>query len=372
MVMGRTEIAYNPVHSAPFVQKAADFLFAGLRLLRRLLPGRREGTVIISAHKLGDGVFTLPALKLLMNHPEHSSPTIITYSENQVIYQRVFGSTNYIIINKSDFLFSGRVLRPGLWLKFFLLKAEYFFDFSGGIHSALIALISPARVKIGINQRLYRNVFDNHIEIRETPHISDIYLDIIRGYFKELPDDEVKVHPLTIHSIKKILIAPNGGWKAKEWGINRFLETAMQLKKYYQIHFVFEKGTLPDDFKTALNEENLTFIETGDIDSLMQCIAEHDLFFSNDTGPLYIANFMGKATFALYGPTNPEFHLPYGKGHGYSVKKISCSPVYEKFCNEIGGRSCYHYSCMNELTVKEVTESINAFIERFNQESPAL
>ncbi|MCC6548994.1 MAG: glycosyltransferase family 9 protein [Ignavibacteriaceae bacterium] len=325
----------------------------------------------MSAHKLGDGVFTLPALKILMSQPDHSSPTIITYSENQTIYKRVFDNTNYVIIKRSDFLFSGRVLRPTLWLKFFLLKAEYFFDFSGGIHSALIALLSPARVKIGINQQLYRNVFDKPIDIRERPHISDIYLDICRVYLNESPDDGVKVHPLTIHKIEKILIAPKGGWRAKEWGINRFLQTAGELKKCYQIHFVFEKGTLPEDFKTALFEGGFSYTETEDIDSLMKCIEDYDLFFSNDTGPLYIANFMGKATFAIYGPTNPEFHLPDGSGHGFSVKKLSCSPVHEKFCHEIGGRSCYHFSCMNELSVKDVTKDIITFISRFNQESPA-
>src|SRR5690606_1871747 len=148
---------------------------------------------------------------------------------------------------KSDFLFSGRILRPSLWLKFFLLPAEYFFDFSGGIHSALIALLSPAQFKIGVNQPLYRRVFTHHVAIRDTPHISDIYLDIIRSYFKSELSEEIKIHPLKVAKINSILIAPNGGWKAKEWGINKFIEIAVLLKENFRTHFVFEKGSLAED-----------------------------------------------------------------------------------------------------------------------------
>lgn len=366
--MSKNEVAYNPVHANSFLHKAADIFFTSFRLLRRLLPGKRSGTVIISVHKLGDSIFTLPALKILLSNKDYQNPTIITFHENMVIYRKVFPHADYLIINRSDFLFSGRILHPALWLKFFALPAKHFFDFSGGIHSAGIVFLSPAKIKVGINQKLYRGVFDHFVPIRELPHIMDIYLDVVRDYLRVIPPANSKVFPLQVNSIKKILIAPLGGWKAKEWGINRFINLASILKQNFDIHFVFETGSISDDIKAALREESITFSETKDIESLLGCISEHDLFLSNDTGPLYIANYSGRATFAIYGPTNPEYHLPYGKGHGYAMRKISCSPINKKFCDEIGGRSCFHFTCMNVLSVSDVYKQVSEFIGAFNGE----
>lgn len=357
---------YNPVHSITYFQYVADFALSMLRWLRKVLPGKRSGTVIMSSHKLGDSIFTIPALRLVLEHTRSTIVTIITFEENSEIYSRVFPGVNFIIISRNDFFYHGKVLKLSLWRKYFSLPAEYFFDFSGGLYSAGITILSPAKNKIGINLPLYSKVYDNYIPIRETPHIMDIYLDIVRGYFGDFPPDSLKQFPLRISSINSVLIAPGGGWKAKEWGINRFIQTAKLLKKRFEIHFVFQADSLTEEFKKALFEESLSFTETADIAQLIQCIEKYDLFLSNDTGPLYIANFLGKSTFAVYGPTNPDFHMPYGSGHGFAVKRIACSPVTEKFCHELGGRSCFHHSCMTELTVDEVYSRLSEFIDSFN------
>jgi ADP-heptose:LPS heptosyltransferase len=83
---------------------------------------------------------------------------------------------------------------------------------------------------------------------------------------------------------------------------------------------------------------------------------------------LQIAALLGKATFTIYGPTNPEFHLPFGKYHAYVQKNISCSPKKnEKFCFTDAGRDgCPSFECMNLLSVEEVIPRVMDFISRLN------
>jgi ADP-heptose:LPS heptosyltransferase len=74
---------------------------------------------------------------------------------------------------------------------------------------------------------------------------------------------------------------------------------------------------------------------------------------------------LGKATFTIYGPSNPPFTLPNGSTHGYYQKKLKCSPIAtENLCFTDGGRyGCPSFECMNGLSVDEVLNSIKFFID---------
>ena len=87
------------------------------------------------------------------------------------------------------------------------------------------------------------------------------------------------------------------------------------------------------------------------------------LLISNDSGPIYIANILNKPTFTIYGPTNPEFSLPYGKYHRMIQKKINCTPEPGKqYCYTKAGLYCPAYECMNQLRFEEVKDSVLKFI----------
>ena len=91
-----------------------------------------------------------------------------------------------------------------------------------------------------------------------------------------------------------------------------------------------------------------------------------NLIISNDSGPLYLANLLGKPTFTIYGPTNPEYSIPFGKNHDYIQKKIECSPEKNKqYCfTNAGRKGCPSFECMNKLTIDEVLKKLNEFLSR--------
>ena len=104
----------------------------------------------------------------------------------------------------------------------------------------------------------------------------------------------------------------------------------------------------------------------------MEIIECHSVFIGNDSGPAYISSYLRVPTFIIFGPTNPTFHVPYGKYHESIQKNIWCTPVgNEKFCYTDGGkRGCASFECMKQLTIEEVKIKLLKFLEML--EIPAI
>lgn len=99
-------------------------------------------------------------------------------------------------------------------------------------------------------------------------------------------------------------------------------------------------------------------------------IKQCSVAIGNDTGTIHIASYLGKPTFTIYGPTNPVYHLPYGKNHRYIQCRLKCSPLpNEKVCFTFGGRiGCPSNECMNLLSAKDVVDNVYDFIHFLNIE----
>ncbi|MBI4712733.1 MAG: glycosyltransferase family 9 protein [Planctomycetes bacterium] len=75
-----------------------------------------------------------------------------------------------------------------------------------------------------------------------------------------------------------------------------------------------------------------------------------NLFIGSDSGPLYLANALGRPLIALFGPKDPAVYSPYPpRADAVVVRKdIPCSP-----CRK---RTCSKPDCMNLITADEVFE----------------
>jgi ADP-heptose:LPS heptosyltransferase len=59
---------------------------------------------------------------------------------------------------------------------------------------------------------------------------------------------------------------------------------------------------------------------------------------------------------ALFGPTDPNRHLPYAEKFALIWKGLECSPCYKP--------RCFRKSCMNEITLDEVFQAIKDLLEK--------
>ncbi|HSP86696.1 MAG TPA: glycosyltransferase family 9 protein, partial [Ignavibacteriaceae bacterium] len=204
--------------------------------------------------------------------------------------------------------------------------------------------------------------------IRNKPHITDVYVDVIRNYIPIKNTDYRKVN----NGLDKyILIHPFAGTNPKEWGIKKFLDLAKDLNKERECFILIPPQTLSEDLLSEIKSRNLKTIETKTINELIEVIESCYVFIGNDSGPIHIANLLGKPTFTIYGPTNPIFHKPLFGPYKYAYKEIKCSPLYnEKLCFTHGGvLDCPSFECMNTLTLAEVKENITEFLMSLKKQS---
>lgn len=334
-----------------------------LSVLRLILKSRRasqKNVAIVALHKLGDTVFTIPALQQFMTHC-NSKITIVCFQHSENIYRRVVSDIEYLIIDKSDFYFNGRIASSNTRKMLKALCPDTIIDLTGSIVSASLIFNSRCQKIFGINEIYFRGIYDKFKAIRTTPHQIDVYFDAIKTIIYTANNDFAG-YPVEYSNNKTILIQPFAGWESKEWGLVKFLKLYHRLSSEHNCAFILPNDSINSDVALQLMEENVKIIQSNSLEILFDEIVGCSFFISNDSGPLQIAALLGKPTFSIYGPTNPTFHLPIGEFHQFTRKTLKCSPIIEKYCFADGGDSCPHHDCLELLTVDEVYNGVTKFI----------
>jgi heptosyltransferase-2 len=327
---------------------------------------RNNVTVIIALRKLGDAVFTIPAIKEVQKNI-NGKLLLICFPETEPIYRTALNGIDIITLGHEGFYLHDRIAKYSARKMLSSLKPGTIIDLTGVITSATLVYSSGAEKIIGTNEKYFRSIYSEYIPGPGKGHMIEQYLNIVRNQFKISSDDpnEFESH---ININGYIIIHPFAGWEAKEWNFSKFISLAKEIYSEYDCYMIMPSGYIDNTRLEKINNAGIKIKETKDIDELISFISSCSVFVSNDSGPLQIAALLGKATFTIYGPTNPEFHLPFGKYHAYVQKNISCSPKKnEKFCFTDAGRDgCPSFECMNLLSVEEVIPRVMDFISRLN------
>lgn len=341
-----------------------------IKLLKNLLvrQNNSDTILIISFKYLGDTVFTVPAIHRIISKYKNHNITVLCSEENKILYELEFPDFQYLITSREEI----GLERSGFNLRF--LKICYYsrklapritIDLTSSLKSSIIALFSGADLKLGFGNPRLKSIFDIFEERSKDKNMIDMFLEPVIKLTGENTDiihtnesDDKKV-------IKNILITPFAGWKAKEWGLQKFIILGKMLLSDYQVTIVSEAGKIPADVIEYIHNCGLTYKITKSLPELITEIKRCDLFIGNDSGPLYISNLLHKPVFAIFGPTNPKFHKPvFNVNYQYVSKSLQCSPgEQEKMCFTFGGRQgCPAFECMNLLSVESVYNSLTEFI----------
>lgn len=337
-------------------------LIEGFVRFIRVIKIKRKGgnVVIISLHRLGDSVFTIPAIKKIINY-HNEKIFLICFSETIDIFKIALNKINYIGLSHNDFYLSDRIASGTAKKQLTILDPGLIYDLTGCVTSASLIFNSKAEKIIGINDKIYKSIYTQYFPKKIDNHITDLYNNVV----KSLPIIEIK----SIVSEKYftqglILIHPFAGWRAKEWGLNKFIELTLMMKDDYKIAFILPENKNDENTMRALKNNNINFNIANNSAELIEEIKKCSIFIGNDSGPIHIANILGKPTFTIYGPTNPAVHRPLTGKNNYIVKKIQCSPLgVEKMCFTLGGQvGCPNFECMNMLSVYEVKMELEKFL----------
>lgn len=353
-------------NNSPFLKETVVFFCYPLFKLIRILSFPKnydsKKIVVIAFCRIGDTVFTIPAIKMLKKF--YNDVTIFCYQNSKTIYELVLNDINYMVVNESELLFDKRFIKSEFRILLNEINAEKIFDLTGTILSASLIFNSRTKKIIGFNDNYFKPLYSDFLHKRKAPHLIDLYLDPVR---MEHNFDETKVekeYDVSFNQNGTILIHPFAGWAAKEWNLDKFFKLTELLSSDYECLWIFPKEKSNKEFIDTLFGHNIKFQVNNSLNELIQSIKKSSLMISNDSGPIYLANVIGKPTFTIYGPTNPDYSLPYGRFHKFIQNKIVCSPAKnEQYCFTNAGRFCPKYECMNNLSVNEIYEEVIAFMK---------
>jgi len=99
------------------------------------------------------------------------------------------------------------------------------------------------------------------------------------------------------------------------------------------------------------------FAGKTDIMQLAALIKRCKVFISPDSAPLHVAAAMKTPFIALFGPTDPDRHLPPAKYCEVIQKNIPCVPCYKTYCK------ISTHACLADITPEEVLERIEKLLK---------
>lgn len=160
-----------------------------------------------------------------------------------------------------------------------------------------------------------------------------------------LPDDRV--------------IALNLGttWETKRWDVTNFVDLIQQITRLLpEIKIVLVGSSEEQELAKALpgSLSAINLVGETEILQLGALLERCEVCVTCDSGPMHIAAAVGTPTVALFGPTSPARHQPYGAGHTVVEKPVPCRPCYKQMCH----RQDAPHLCMKEIGTAEVVKTL--------------
>lgn len=340
--------------------------FSTIRIVNRLFANGDGYVIVIALHKLGDTVFTLPAVKQIQKRFLKKT-IIICFPESIPIYNLGIDEINFCALQHQDFYFGKRIAKIKAMKKLSSLKPYIIFDLTGQMNSASLIFNMRAKHIIGLTGRRFRAIYDQFVLFRKNPHLIDQYLDAITPIIPVPNRDDLKKQSTVFCTSGKVLIHPFAGWPAKEWNFNNYCKLAINLGRFYNVSLIVPVNKIANDILDELVLVGVDLIQSKSVESLIEQIKSCSIIISNDSGPVYIASLLSKPTISIYGPTNPEYSRPIGEHHYVITKTIKCSPEKNKqYCFTTAGMfGCPSFECMNLLNIDEVYDKVAPLIKTY-------
>lgn len=335
-----------------------------VRKVFKLFKVTEGSVVIVSLHKLGDSVFTIRAIERIQEY-YNKEIILFCYSESVPIYKIKLTNIIYCEVDRGNFYLNNRIASRYARNKLSKCNPATIIDLTGVMTSASLIFNSKAGNIIGMNREIFKSIYDSFTLVFYKSHLREMYLNVSKLITGEIDSNDFNIFPKSNNKVDKIIIHPFAGWKAKEWNLNKFIKLAQELSEIYHVSLLLPPNSLTQDIEEEIKNYQINIMHTKSVEELIAALKNCSLLIGNDSGPIHIASMLGKATFTIYGPSNPLFTLPYGSTHGNYQKKIKCSPIAtENLCFTDGGRyGCPSFECMNGLSVEEVLNSVKLFID---------
>lgn len=331
----------------------------------------RPRIVVWKLSALGDIILSIPSLRALRQQfPEGHLAVVVGRSGYAVVGACPY--LNDIIIYDAK----GKDRGPLRHLAFVKrLRRERFdrsIDLQNSRRTHLLAWLAGIPVRVGYRRKfgwlLNRSVRLPRVVL--TPIAHQQYL--FRQAGLSVDGDALELWPSSLdeETATRLLGAParsaqrplvglhpggSGRWKTKRWDLRRWAQLCNALaKRQCQVVVVGgkEELALGEALKQTTNPPPLIVIGQTSLMELACLIKRCAVFVAHDSSSLHVAAAVGTPTIALFGPTDPQRHLPPHFSGAVIKKDVFCSPCYSTRCRTIT------HACMNRIGVEEVLRAI--------------
>jgi lipopolysaccharide heptosyltransferase II len=330
--------------------------------------------LIVQPSRLGDIIFSLPAVASIKNKYPHSKIFWLVDERCADILRGHPDIDELIVWNRKE-------RSPKYYLNLRKkLKSEAFdlsIDFHGLFKSAAFVKFADARYKIASSStngmREFSRFFSKEIKTPQAMHCVDRHFAVAKelgadfnaGARIYIPEDDKleldKILKKESVNLSKPVFAfhMGGGWLSRRWPLENFAKLVDKINETLDVNVILVGGKEGGKSEKGLNEKlkelaKTKFTDLTDKLTLKQLCAlflKTKVFVANDSGPMHIASAaLNVATIGLLGPTNDKKTRPYGSNSVTLRHKFDCQP--EDFpCTK---RGCREPKCMKAITVDEV------------------
>ncbi len=142
---------------------------------------------------------------------------------------------------------------------------------------------------------------------------------------------------------RRIALAPVSRWPTKNWPAAHFGVLAQRLAREPGTRLIVLGGAADHAVGEAIAGRAPGRIDNLcgrlSIPELFGALKPCDLLIANDTGPVHAAAALGRPCLVLFGPTQPEWTGPYGRGHRVLTRNLPCQPCLSRRCRR-GDHAC--------------------------------
>ena len=304
--------------------------------------------LVIRLGSMGDVIAALPAVASLKHSIPHSRITWVIEPKWSVLLD----GNPYV---DSVMLLDRRTM-AGLKSAWRDLRAEQFelaVDFQGLIKSALIATIARPERIFGFDAAHAREspaswFYSTKVQIR-SHHAVERNLDLAAAAGAS---SILRTFPLPAGQPEGrlpdgdfVLASPLAGWGAKQWPLDYYTALGERLRRECGLPLVIN-GPEPVNVQSAV-------MHVSGIAGLIDATRRAAAVIGVDSGPLHLAAALGKPGVAIYGPTDPGRHGPYGGT--FTVLRSPGAVITYK-------RTSEPHASMREITPDQVFGALSAIL----------
>lgn len=331
---------------------------------------------------IGDAVLSTPLLLFIREYFPGSEIYLVVREKVKDVFLNNKNYNKKVIINDKK----KGILKTGISLRKY--NFDIYFNLPESLSSLVICFLSSSKIRLGYDTFLASLFLNNSLKSPGSKihralkyiHLFDYFLDkyrnssadILTQLHKKKVESAVFLTRKEINRGKEILkrykgykkfigINPNCSAVSRRWLKMRFSRLADILIKKYKVNVLFFGSASEKEYvKSITNQMKEKPINLAGEINLREYIAilkSINLFITNDSGPMHLANAVATNVIALEGPADiKETGMLNTKGMRiYINKKLTCSPCVKNKCPK-------NNECMKAITVQDVIKEVDKVI----------